>query len=67
MKNKDIEMKIEKGKNFNDETDELIKKKFYSQFSSDNKLLINYIDKIEPTKSGKYKMIINDLSETIQG
>jgi phenylacetate-coenzyme A ligase PaaK-like adenylate-forming protein len=67
MKNKDIEMKIEKGKNFNDETNELIKNKFYSQFSNDNMLIINYVDKIEPTKSGKYKMIINDLSETTQG
>lgn len=66
MKNKDIEMKIEQGKNFNEETDELIKKKFYSQFSNNNNLIINYVDKIEPTKSGKYKMIINDLSETIQ-
>jgi phenylacetate-CoA ligase len=63
MKNKDIEMKIEKGKNFNDETNELIKTKFYSQFSNDNKLIINYVDKIEPTKSGKYKMIINELSD----
>jgi phenylacetate-CoA ligase len=67
MNNKDIEMKIERGKNFNDETDELIKKKFYSQFSSDNILIINYVDKIEPTKSGKYKMIINDLSGTTPG
>jgi phenylacetate-CoA ligase len=67
MKNKDIEMKIEKGKNFNDETNELIKSKFYSQFSNDNKLIINYVDKIEPTKSGKYKMIINDLIKTTQG
>jgi phenylacetate-CoA ligase len=67
LKNKDIEMKIEKGKNFNDETNELIKKKFYSQFSSDNKLIINYVDIIEPTKSGKYKMIINDLSEVSKG
>jgi phenylacetate-CoA ligase len=67
MKNKDIEMKIEKGKNFNDETNELIKTKFYSQFSNENKLIINYVDKIEPTKSGKYKMIINDLSEATRG
>ena len=56
-------MKIEKGKNFNDETNELIKTKFYNQFSNENKLIINYVDKIEPTKSGKYNMIINDLSE----
>jgi len=63
MKNKDIEMKIEKGKSFNAETNELIKTKFYSQFSNENKLIINYVDKIEPTKSGKYKMIINELDE----
>lgn len=67
LKNKDIEMKIEKGKNFNDETNELIKSKFYSQFSNDNKLIINYVDKIQPTKSGKYKMIVNELSDTTQG
>ena len=67
LKNKDIEMKIEKGKNFNNETDEIIKNKFYSQFSNENKLIINYVDKIEPTKSGKYKMIINELSETSKG
>ena len=66
LKNKDIEIKIEKGKNFNDETNELIKSKFYSQFSGENKLIINYVDKIEPTKSGKYKMIINELNETPQ-
>ena len=66
LKNKDIEMNIEKGKNFNDETNELIKKKFYSQFSNDNNLIINYVDKIEPTKSGKYNMIINELNETTQ-
>jgi phenylacetate-coenzyme A ligase PaaK-like adenylate-forming protein len=64
MKNKDIEMKIEKGKNFNDETHNLIVNKFYDQFSSDNKLTVNYVDKIEPQKSGKYKMIINELNET---
>jgi len=64
MKNKDIEMKIEKGKNFSDDTNDLIEKKFYSQFSNENKLIINYVNKIEPTKSGKYKMIINELNET---
>ena len=65
--NKDIEMKIERGKNFNDETNELITKKFYDQFSSDNKLIIKYVDKIEAEKSGKYKMIINELSKTNRG
>ncbi len=63
MNNKDIEIKIEKGKNFNDETDQLITKKFYSQFSSDNKLIIKYVDRIKAEKSGKYKMIINELND----
>ncbi len=64
MKNKDIEMKIEKGKNYNDETHNLIVNKFYDQFSTDNKLTVKYVEKIEPTKSGKFKMIINELNET---
>ncbi|MCJ7650919.1 MAG: hypothetical protein MUP85_20090 [Candidatus Lokiarchaeota archaeon] len=63
-KNQDIEITIEKGKNFTEETHELILKKFRDQFSNDNKLIVQYIDKIKPTKSGKFKMIINELSDT---
>ena len=67
LKNKDIEMRIERGRNFSEETNELITKKFYSQFSNNNKLIIKYVDRIEAEKSGKYKMIINELNETNSG
>ena len=66
LKNKDIEMKIEKSRNFNEETDELIRKKFYDQFSKDTQLIIHYVDRIEPQKSGKYQMIVNEINENNQ-
>jgi len=61
--NHDIEMSIEKGSGYNNETHELILKKFYNQFSDNNKLIVKYVQKIESQKSGKYKMIINELTE----
>jgi phenylacetate-CoA ligase len=64
MKNKDIEIKIEKGKNYSQETHDLIVNKFYSLFSSENKLTVTYENKIEPMKSGKYKMIVNELTNS---
>lgn len=63
MKNKDIEIKIEKGNGYTQDTHELIVNKFYTQFSDENKLIVKYVDKIEPMKSGKYKMIVNELTE----
>ena len=47
LKNKEIEIKIERSKNFTEETDELITKKFYGQFSQNNKLIIRMLRELK--------------------
>lgn len=48
---------------YKDEYDELLKKEFKHKFGENTKLIIRHVDEIPREKSGKFKMIKNNISE----
>lgn len=61
---KDISLTIERGPTFLQETEQTIRNKFYKSFSDQTKFDIQYIEKIKPATSGKYKMVFHENRET---
>lgn len=59
-KDKNIKIVIERDINFTDDTEESIRAGIKKNFSTETELRIEYIDKIKPEISGKYKMVINE-------
>jgi phenylacetate-CoA ligase len=59
-KNKDIRIKIARDIRYNAETENFLKKKIASNFSTDTRLILEYVPQIEALVSGKYQMIINE-------
>lgn len=59
-KSKDIKIRIEKGEGFADETEAYLKGAMAKNFSTNTKIKLEYVPKIEPQISGKYQMVINE-------
>ena len=57
---KNLKIIIEKDINFTQDTEESIRAGVKNNFSTDTNLGIEYVDKIKPEISGKYKMVVNE-------
>ncbi len=62
-KNKDIDLFIEKGSDYKQETEDTLRAKFYNSFTDKTKLTFIYVDKIKPKTSGKYMMVYHENGE----
>lgn len=59
-KDKNLKIRIERDENFSQDTEDYIKEGVKKNFSGDTTLELNYVEKISPQISGKYKMVINE-------
>lgn len=57
----DYVFNIVKGSNYSCEDEQLIEKGFRERFGKDVSLSFNYVEEIEKTKAGKFKMFISDV------
>ena len=57
-----ILLNIIKGKNYRDSDETTIQNTFYTHVGEIN-IIFNYVDRIETTKAGKWKFIVNEMNE----
>ena len=61
-KDDEIEIRIVRGKGYNEETERGFKEFLAENFSGHINVYLNYVDEIRPQISGKYQMVVNEVN-----
>jgi phenylacetate-CoA ligase len=60
-KDDEIEIRIVRGRGYDDDTEKGFKKFLAENFSEQMNVHLNYVDEIRPQISGKYQMVVNEV------